>query len=203
MFAIAELARPMPPKWSPLPAVGASLLAALLDPSYIALPAIAGIRFMRGPWPQPRGSVALPIAGVLGIGLATIAALSHGGMFADLWLAWSARTPAHAPIPDVLARAGDLLGPISAVAALAGIATCATRGMFPATSVIGVAAGAIAVDLATGTLGTATPIVGALGAGVAIARLTTMVRWPAGQAFVGAAVGFMLVVAPALALAAR
>ena len=59
----------------------------------------------------------------------------------------------------------------------------------------------IAVDLVTGALGTATPIAAALGAGVAITRLTTMVRWPAGQAFVGGAVGFMLVVAPALAFA--
>ncbi|NVB85201.1 MAG: hypothetical protein HOV81_42945, partial [Kofleriaceae bacterium] len=202
-FAIAELARPMPPNWSPLPAVGASLVAGVLDPSFIALPAIAGIRFLRGPWPQPRGSVALPLAGILGIGLAVLAALAHDGMFADLWLVWSDRAQAHAPLPDVLARMGDLLGPISAVAAAAGIANCATRGMFAASSVVGVAAGAIAVDLVTGEVGTATPIVAALGAGVAISRLTAMVRWPAGQAFVGGVVGFMLVVAPALALAVR
>jgi hypothetical protein len=98
--------------------------------------------------------------------------------------------------------AGDLLGPISAVAAVAGIATCATRGMFAAASVLGVTAGSVAVDLVTGQLGTATPIAAALGAGVAISRLTAMVRWPAGQAFVGGTVGFMLVVTPALALAA-
>jgi hypothetical protein len=193
----------MPPNWSPLPAVGASLVAAVLDPSFIALPAIAGIRFLRGPWPQPRGSVALPLAGILGIGLAVLAALAHDGMFADLWLVWSDRAQAHAPLLDVLARMGDLLGPISAVAAAAGIANCATRGMFAASSVVGVAAGAIAVDLVSGEVCTATPIVAALGAGVAISRLTGMVRWPAGQAFVGGVVGFMLVVAPALALAVR
>jgi hypothetical protein len=193
----------MPPSWSPLPAVGASLLAGVLDPSYIALPAIAGIRFLRGPWPQPRGSVALPIAGILGIGLAILAALAKGGMFADLWLAWSDRAQAHASIPDVLVRAGDVLGPLAAVAAVAGIAHCASRGMFSASSVVGVAAGAIAVDLVTGQLGTATPIAAALGGGVAISRLTAMIRWPTGQAFASGAVGFMLVVAPALALAVR
>ena len=43
--------------------------------------------------------------------LAVLAASSHDGMFADLWSVWTDRAQPHAAVPEVLARAGDLLGP--------------------------------------------------------------------------------------------
>lgn len=199
MFAIAELVRPMPPDESPLPSIGAALLAGVLDPSYIALVPITGWRFVRGPWSRPRGSIALPIVGALGCLLAIGCAIAPSGVLADLWATWSAREGAAMSPLDVLAAAGDVLGPVTAVAALAGLGVCVMRGRYAAASVTAVMAGAIAVDLATGTLGAALPSMAALGAGMAIARLTGMVRWPTGQAFVAAATGFIMVVAPALA----
>ncbi|HSD91268.1 MAG TPA: hypothetical protein VLB44_27280 [Kofleriaceae bacterium] len=199
MFAIAELVRPMPPDESPLPSIGAALLAGVLDPSYVALVPITGWRFIRGPWTRPRGSIALPIVGVLACALAIGSAVAPSGMFADLWATWSAREGTTMSPLGVLAAAGDILGPVTSVAALGGLGVSVMRGRYAAASVTAVVAGSLAVDLATGTLGAALPSVAALGAGMAIARLTGMVRWPTGQTFVAAATGFMMVVAPALA----
>jgi hypothetical protein len=57
-------------------------------------------------------------------------------------------------------------------------------------------------SLAGGFVAPAAPLVAALGAGVAIGRLAALVRYPAGQAFVGATAGFLLVVVPAWTLIA-
>jgi hypothetical protein len=199
MFSISELVRPMPPESSALPSIGGALLAGILDPSFIALVPITGWRFIRGPWSRPRGSVALPLLGALACILAVIAALSPSGLLSQLWATWSARFASPISPLAVLTTTGDVLGPIAAVAGAAGVGLCCARGRYAAASVGAVTVGAIAVDLASGTLGAAVPTIAALGAGVAISRLTAMVRWPAGQAFVGATAGFMIVVAPALA----
>ncbi|HUS28861.1 MAG TPA: hypothetical protein VMZ53_10130 [Kofleriaceae bacterium] len=203
MFAICELVRPMPPEESPLPSIGAAVLAGVLDPSFVALVPITGWRYVRGPWPRPRGALALPIAGALACILAAVAAVVPSTFLSDVWTAWTQRDGVvHAPL-DVIARAGDALGPITAVAAVAGLGVCATRGRLAVVSIGAIVVGALAVDLALGSVGAAVPTIAALGAGVAIARLTAMVRWPAGQTFVGAVAGFMMVLAPALALALR
>jgi hypothetical protein len=99
----------------------------------------------------------------------------------------------------VIATAGDVIGPITVVAAACGLGVCATRGRLAIASIASITVGALAADLALGSVGAAIPTIAALGAGVAIARLTAMIRWPAGQAFVGATAGFMMVLAPALA----
>src|SRR5690606_27825048 len=67
LFAIAELARPLPADASPWPAIGGAVLAGVLDPSYVALLAIAGVRFLLGPWARPRWSAIVPLVGVLAI----------------------------------------------------------------------------------------------------------------------------------------
>jgi hypothetical protein len=141
--------------------------------------------------------VVIPIAGTLAIGIALLAGCARGGIFAELWLAWTARSGTTPPL-ELLAQAGDTLGPIAVIAALAGLAVCTSRGRFAAAAVVAVVIGAVAVDLASGTLGAATIAIAAAGAGVGLARLAATVRWPTGQSFVGATAGFMIVVAPAM-----
>lgn len=196
LFAISELVRPQPVDASPLPSIGAALLAGVLDPSFIALVPITGVRFILGPWSRPRGAEALPVIGVVACVLAIIAAVR----FPDMWSVWTGRTgsdPFYNPLQFVGAL-GDIVGPIAAVAALAGFGTVASRGNYAIASVASIVVGAVAVDFATGSVGIASVACAAFGAGLGIARLTAMLRWPAGQAAIGATAGFMMLVAPAL-----
>ena len=116
----------------------------------------------------------------------------------ELWSVWTGKMGADPNYVQMLERLGDIVGPIAAVATIAGIATIASRGHYAIASVAAIVVGAVAVDLATGTVGVATLACAAFGAGLGIARLTAMLRWPAGQAAIGAAAGFMMLVAPAL-----
>jgi hypothetical protein len=203
MFAIAELARPLPPGASPWPALGASLVAGVLDPSYVVLLPVAGVRLITGPWSRPRWSLAVPAAGALVVALAVLAAVLRDGALAELWRLWADRaSPPIGPLA-VLAASGDVLGPITTFVACAGLAGCALRGRIAGSAALGALGGALAVDLVAGSPGAATLIVAALGAGAGIARFAGLIRWPAGQTCAGAAVGFMLVVAPAWTLALR
>jgi hypothetical protein len=201
LFAIAELARPMPPTASPLPAIGAAALAGVLDPSFVALFGIAGLRYVRGPWRRPRWALALPVAGAAAVLLAVVAALGPAAL-APLWDAWGGRGAAAEP-RAVIVQAGDVIGPLSAIAAVCGLFVCATRGRYAAAAVFGVAAGAIALDGALGALGPASVTLAALGAGVGLGRFAALVRLPVGQAVVCAAAAFVLLVAPVWTLALR
>jgi hypothetical protein len=204
LFAIAELVRPLPPDASPWPALGASLVAVVIDPAFAMLLPVAGVRYMTGPWRQPRWAPLVPAAGVLVVALAAATALLHrqSTLLGELWAYWPARGVDVADPIATLTFIGDLLGPVTSVIALAGLGACAMRGRIPATAAIGAFAGALAIDLAAGVAGAGTVVVAALGAGVGIARFAAMIRWPTGQAFVGAAVGVMVVVAPVWTLAA-
>ena len=197
LFAIAELARPLPVDASPLPAIGAALVAGVLDPSYVALLAITGVRLLLGPWSRPRWALVVPIVGTLAIGIALLAACSEAGVFAELWHVWAARGGDAAPLA-LLTQAGDLLGPIATLAAVAGLIVCVLRGRYAAAAMLSVAAGALGVDLVCGQLGVATLAIASIATGVGLARLAAIVRWPTGQTFVGATAGFLIVVAPAL-----
>ena len=191
MFAICELARAKPPNASPLPAAFAAIAAGVLDPAYVALIPVAGVHLVVSPWPHRPWMIALPITGVLATGFVIAMAISHAG-HAD-----SARV--------TLARIGELLGPLAACAALAGIAICATRARFAAAAVYGVVALTLVVAFtatAGKPLGPAVPLVAALASGIAIGRLAAMIRMPVGQAFLGATAGFVLVVVPAWSLVA-
>lgn len=197
LFAIAELARPLPVDASPWPAIGGAVVAGVLDPSYVALLVIAGVRFVLGPWSRPRGSVIVPLAGTLAIGLALLAASAQSGVFAELWRMWAARPGTASPL-ELLAQAGDTLGPIAAVAALAGLAVCAVRGRYAAAATISVAVAGALVDLSLGTLGAAPIVIAGVAAGVGVARFAAFIHWPTGQAFLGATASFLIVVAPAM-----
>lgn len=196
LFVVSEIVRPQPVDASPLPSIGAALVAGVLDPSFIALVPVVGIRFILGPWSRPRGSIVLPIFGVLATGLAILSAFS----WPELWGVWTGKMGSD-PIYNwlqLVEQLGDIVGPIAAVAALAGFATIASRGHYAIASVAAIVVGAIGVDIATGSISVATLSCAAFGAGLGIARLTAMLRWPVGQAAIGAAAGFMMLVAPAL-----
>jgi hypothetical protein len=145
----------------------------------------------------------VPIGGVVVSGLAVLAAWSRGGALARLELAWSGHL-AHAPthLLAIAGAAGNRLGPLAAVAAIAGLAQCAGRGRVAAAAVIGVAAFAALDTIAGATVAPSLAIVAALGAGVAVGRLAALVRLPIGQAVVGATAGFVLVAVPAWLLVA-
>ncbi len=204
LFTIAELVRPLPPDASPWPALGASLVAVVIDPAFAVLLPIAGVRYATGPWRQPRWAPLVPAAGCLVVALAAVTALLHrqSGLLGELWAYWPSRgVDITEPVATVTVI-GDLLGPVTSVIALAGLGACAMRGRIPAAATVGAFAGALAIDLAAGVIGAGTVVMASLGAGVGIARFAAMIRWPAGQAFVGATVGVMLVVAPVWTLAA-
>jgi hypothetical protein len=190
MFAICELVRRSVDA-SPWPALGAAVLAAALDPAYAALPVVAAIvvAIVSPSRRRPRWLVALPIAcGAL----AVIVVLVHlRGSIA----------PRH--VGATLRAIGDGLGPLTTIAALAGIVQCASRGRTAAAAVLGVVALTALFSLANArAMLPAVPIVAGLAAGVALGRLASLVRLPVGQAFVGAGVGFVLVVVPAWPLVA-
>lgn len=193
-FAIAELVRPAPPTASPWPAIGAAFAAAVLDPSFCLLGAVAGWKLMHSPWARLRYAVLVPVAGVLGCALAILAALR----WPELWRLWTGHAP-HAIDPwRTAAVHGDALGPIAAVAALAGVAIATTRGRYAVASILGVTIAAGAVALRGGVLEPAALMAGAVASGVAIARLASLVRWPAAQVVIGATCGVLIVAAPAL-----
>jgi hypothetical protein len=203
LFAIGELVRPLPPGASPWPALGAALLAGILDPSFTPLLPIAGVRLITGPWSLPRWTHAIPVLGVLVLALAVLTVLFRDRALAELWMLWAARDVTGAEPLAIFTSTGDLLGPVTAVVAAAGLVVCALRGVVAATAVGGVLIAALGVDLVAGSTGSATVVCAALGAGSGIARFAALIRWPVGQTFVGAAVGAMLVVAPVWTLAVR
>jgi hypothetical protein len=199
-WTVVELARtpgaPGSPRgWplgSPLVAVLPAVVAAVLDPSFVALVAIAGARLLTTPWQRPRWVLAVPAAGVLAIGLAVLAGTSWPG----LGVRWFGAA-AHPVAPVVLAGlAGAMLGPLTAVAALAGIASL-VRARYAELAVAAAVASAALVDVRAGALGPASIGLAALLAGLAIGRLAAMIRIPSGQAIAGATIGVLVTVPPA------
>ena len=93
-----------------------------------------------------------------------------------------------------------MLQPLAAVAAVAGLVLAATARRLAAASLVAAAAGALCVDLRTGTLGGATVGLGGIAVGIAIARLAAVARWSSAQAFVSATAGFVVLVAPVWSL---
>jgi hypothetical protein len=189
-WTIAELGRGALATASPIVALLPAVIAAIAAPSCTVLLPIVGFHLLTAPWQRPRGIVAVPIVGCL----AVIAAIAAGfGAFGDRWI--GARHPlAAVALPDAL---GEALGPLLAVAALAGLALILTRFRHAQLAIAACLAGGLAVELRTGALDAATVTIVALAAGTAVGRLGALIRLPAGQAFAGATLGFLLVVPPA------
>jgi len=191
-WTVAELARPADAASSPLVAVLPAAVAAILDPSFVALIAITGVRLVTAPWRRPRWSAVVPVAGLVAI----LLAIAAGTRWPGLGLRWFG-TAAHPVSASMLAAlAGAALGPITAVAALAGLAGL-TRARYAELAIAAAVAGALLVDLRAGALGLATIGLAALLAGLAIGRLAAIIRIPSGQAVAGAIAGLLVVLPPA------
>jgi hypothetical protein len=177
--------------YSPWFAVLPASLAALLAPSCAPLIAIAGARLVTAPGRRSRWALAVPTVGALACLLAVLGATTWRGLGA-LWF------PAAHPTPlfTVAERAGELLGPLTAVAALAGLASL-TRARLAELALAACVAGALLVDIRAGTPGPVTVGLAALLAGLAVGRLAALIRLPAGQAITGAVCGLLVMFPPA------
>jgi hypothetical protein len=208
-WTLTELARE---DGSPLVAVLPAAIAGILDPSFVGLLAIAGARLVTAPGPapdrslpvptievtppggslaRPRWAVAVPLAGVLAIVLAALA----GTVWPAFGLRWFGTVAQPGSAARVAAIAGATLGPLTAVAALAGLGDLGRARL--AELALGAAiAGAILVDLRAGAVGPATIGLAALLAGLAIVRLAAMIRLPSGQAIAAATIGVLVIIPP-------
>lgn len=192
-WTVLELARPSA---SPLVAVLPATVAAVLDPSFVGLIGIAGARVMTAPWQRPRWALLVPASGVLAAVIALAAGAAHRGTLGALGDHWFGPR-LHALSPASLAAlAGDAVGPVTAVAAIAGVATLVRR-RHAELAVAASIAGAILVDLRTGAVTPALIAVAALCAGIAVGRLAAQIRMVSGQAIAAVTVGALLVVPPA------
>jgi hypothetical protein len=202
LFAIGELARAAEPGRSPWPLVAAALLAAALDPSFVVLVVVAGAWLWRQPR-RPRWWAILPCIGVAGSAAAGALACARSGALGHAWTVWSAHPVAALAPGALLARVGDALGPLVALAAFAGLALCAKRSRLVAAAIYGCAVGALGVALCAGAITPAVLALAALVAAVATGQLAALVRFAAGQAFVAAGAALLVVAEPAWTLALR
>src|SRR5262245_32925380 len=118
-WAVTELARPPGGATSASALVVAALpaaAAAILDPSFVARRGIAGwrLRIAAGP-SAARWALSVPAAGVLAIALAVLAGTAWPGLGA----AWFGAAEQPAAPPELAATLASVLGPLTAVAALA------------------------------------------------------------------------------------
>jgi hypothetical protein len=192
-WTLVELARPTT---SPLVAVLPATVAAVLDPSFVALIAIAGARLVTAPWERPRWAIAVPIVGGLLALFAVIACVAHGGTLAALADRWTGQAADSIGLAHLVERGAQTIGPVTAVAALAGLAVLArTRHAELAVAVC--IAGALLVGMRTGGSGPSLVALAALTAGLAVGRFAGSIRLAAGQALAGATAGVLLLVPPA------
>jgi hypothetical protein len=184
------------PAASPLVAVLPAAIAGILDPSFVALLAIAGVRLVRSPGrPRTRWVLCAPVAGAIALVLAGLAATVWPGLGAR-WLGAAAHPVTASSLIATASAAADALGPLTAVAALAGLAAL-VRARWAELALAAGVAGAIGVDLRAAAVGPATIGLAALLAGLAIGRLAAMIRLASGQAITGATIGALALAAPA------
>jgi hypothetical protein len=193
-WTVVELSRP---STSPLVAVMPAVVAAVLEPAFVALVAFSGARLMTAPWKRPRWAIAGPIAGGIALLLAAHAGTAKSGMMASLGTHWFG--PAASVSTSALAAAlAERLGPLTAVAAIVGIASLA-RPRHAELALASCALGAILVSLRAGYVGPALVGVAAISASLAVARLAGLIRIAPGQACTGATASLLLLIPPAWA----
>jgi len=179
-WTIVELARPTT---SPLVALLPATIAAVLSPVYVALVGIAGSRLVTAPWQRPRWAPLVPAVGAIALVLAVISGLAPHGPLAVLGDAWGGAARAPQGPGSLVAQLGATLGPLTAVAALAGLPFLLLGGFL--------------VGLRTGSVDPSLVVVGALASGLAVGRLAGMIRLAPGQAIAGATVGALVLAPPA------
>ncbi len=192
-WTVVELARPTT---SPLVAVLPATVAAVLDPSFVMLIAIAGVRLVTAPWERPRWAIAIPIMGVLCAVLALIACVAQGGAFRALGDQWTGHAAETIGLARLIAHGAQAMGPVIAVAALAGLAVLA-RPRHAEVAVAACIAGALFVGMRSGGAGPSLIALASLTTGLAVGRFAGAIRLGAGQALAGATAGALLLVPPA------
>jgi hypothetical protein len=184
------------PASSALVAVLPAAVAGVLDPSFVALLAIAGVRLARAPGrPRTRWVLCAPAVGALALVLAGLAATVWPGLGAR-WFGGDAHPVTATSLVATATAAADALGPLTAVAALAGLSALVRAG-WAELALAAAIAGAIGVDLRAAAVGPATIGLAALLAGLAIGRLAAMIRIASGQAVAGATIGALALAPPA------
>ena len=191
-WTVSELARPSP---SPYVAMLPAVIAGVLEPAAIVLVPLAATRLVTALPARPRWVIAVPIAGGLAVMLAVIAGSARTGALASLGAHWFGGPPGAADAPLVAHAIGDALGPLVAVAAVAG-AVLLARLRLAEVAVLACAGGAVVVDLRAGAVGPATLGSAALCAAFAIGRFAATIRLPPLQAVAGATVALMLLLPP-------
>jgi len=176
---------------SPFLAVLPAAAAGILEPRFVALVAIAGARLMM-PGPRPRWGLGVLVTGALAVVLAVLA----GTVWPALGVRWFAAAAHPVSVAALAGLAGATLGPLTAVAALGGIAALA-RPRYGELGLTVALAGTILADLRAGVFGPTSIGLAALLAGLAIGRLAGMIRIPSGQAVAGATIGALVVMPPA------
>ncbi|HET9623251.1 MAG TPA: hypothetical protein VFP84_17880 [Kofleriaceae bacterium] len=178
--------------YSPWLALGPAALAAILEPGCVALVAIAGARLITAPGRRTQWALAAPLVGAFLILFAALAGTTWHGLGA----VWFARAAHPTALAGIAGHAGEVLGPLTAVAALAGLSAL-TRPRYAEIALAACIAGCALVDVRAGALGPASIGLAALLAGLALGRLAALIRVPSGQAITGAAFGVLVMFAPA------
>ena len=192
-WTLVELARPTT---SPLVALLPATIAAILSPAYVALVAIAGSRLITAPWQRPRWAIGVPIAGALALVLAVIAGIAAHGSAGALGDAWTGAARSPRGLPAVLELTATTLGPITAVAALAGLPFLA-RVRHAELAVGTIVLGALLVSMRSGAVDPSLVGIAVLSTGLAVGRLAGMIRIAAGQAALGATLAVLVLLPPA------
>lgn len=183
---------------SPLVAMLPASIAAVLDPAAVTLIAIAGVRLVTAPWDRPKWAPAVPLVGILAVFVAVLAAHGTFPALATRWFGAS-----HAIGAPALARmTGEALGPLTAVAAVAGIVTIA-RPQLAEIAVLACAIGGLLVDARAGVTGGTTLGIAGLAAALAIGRFASTIRMPSLQAIAGATAAMIVLMPPALTVISR
>lgn len=167
-WALTDLAAPTA---TPLVALLPAAVAAVLAPAFVVLLPMTATR-LRG-----RGRLPAQLAG----GIACAAVVLYAG------------PPAHVDPRGLVVALGDAVGPLLAVAALAGCAVA----MRARVDIVACVVAALLADLHAGAVGPPTLGLAALCAGLAVARFAATIRLAAGQAIVAATCGALLLLAPA------
>lgn len=201
LFAIYQLTRSRADRASPAPAIAASLLASALDPSYVPLWVVVAVQWAaRSQGATRRWMYGVAVVGVVATcGAVALATLWHDGA---TWRAWSGLHGEASGVGDVFERIGDLLGPIAACCSVAGLVLCILLNKSGGLAISAVAAMTVIAAWSSNDIPPAAPMVAGVCSGVAIGRFAASLHHPAGQAFIGAVAGFVLVVGSAWSLVA-
>lgn len=192
-WTVVELARP---STSPLVALLPAVVAAILSPGNVALVAVAGARAITSPWERPRWAFALPVLGALAILIAVLSGIAHDGMLRALGDRWAGAAAHRCSPATLLELAAATLGPITAVAALAGLPwLCRARHGEIALGAAGL--GAVLLGLRSGVVAPELVALAALSTGLAIGRFAGLVRMSSAQAILGATASLLVVLPPA------